>query len=309
MKIIKSFIKGIFIAGFIISIVLIFNRKESNQTSLFTKEIIKGISEAPLDTSYYFLGSSRVQRSIDPILMSKKSKKENVYNLGISGSTFLNNCILADYLIRSNKKKKIFIELSPIIPSLKPGLLNFADASSLNPFRSILRLQRKESYLDQAMFQLKLYNDYLFSKINIKEGLKKHIPGLSKKISHQIGYSEDTKKGAKSITSFITYKEINIQHKSKINLNKYHNYIEHLDSLAARHQTKIVFFLPITYKSPKEKDIVIPLFQSLRSNQKLAYSKHFISTITNSDYLLDINHFNKFGAETYTSLLSTLIEK
>ena len=186
MNLMKSILKGILIAGFVVFVVLIFSPKESNHSIIYTKNIVKSISEASLDTSFYFIGSSRVQRSINPILLSEKLKKKKVFNIGISGSTFLNNCILADYIIRSSKKKKIFMELSPIIPSLRPGLLNFASASSLDPFKSTFRLQKKENYLDRAMFQLNTYNDYLFSKIIIREGIKDYLPGYSKKIRHKL---------------------------------------------------------------------------------------------------------------------------
>src|SRR5688500_5432377 len=73
--------------------------------------------------SVYFIGCSRVQRSIDPVIIQRYFNHEHVYNLGISGSTFLSNCILSDAIIRKEGPKIIFIELLTLSPVLSSDFL------------------------------------------------------------------------------------------------------------------------------------------------------------------------------------------
>ncbi len=76
------------------------------------------------DSIIYFIGSSRVRRSVDPDILEDCLKYKKVVNLGLRGSTFLSNSLIVEEIVKQNSPNAIVIELSPI-------RLNFSTESKL----------------------------------------------------------------------------------------------------------------------------------------------------------------------------------
>ncbi|TSE08637.1 hypothetical protein [Aquimarina algiphila] len=308
MKTKKTFIKLIIFGAILFFTILLIKKTSPPDTDNYFVSIADEISNSK-EGSYYFIGSSRVQKSINPELLKVHFDNENIYNMGISASTFLSNCALAEFLIINKKPKVLFIELSPILPELPEGLLKFSDEVDFDVFRSINSLNKHESIHQKILINLNQLNNYTFSKISLKDDLKK-ILGLKDQQSNKraMGFVSLKGNSFNSTSKFITYREINSFQRKSNKSNSHENYINHLLELGIKKNTKIVFFLPITYQREKEKSITVPIFNMLSDSLKIKYSEKFIAEITKAKYLSDSNHFNNIGAEKYTELLYPLIE-
>ncbi|MDY8137649.1 hypothetical protein [Aquimarina sp. 2201CG5-10] len=306
MKIKKTIVKLIVYGTILLSTTFLFKNIAKEKTGNFSN-IANNLSNVD-NTSYYFVGSSRVQKSINPEILRKNFNNKNIHNVGISGSTFLSNCILAEYLIKKQKSSTIFIELSPVIPKLATGLIKFSDEVNLDLLKSFNQFNKYENVRKKLFNTLNVLNHYSFSKLTVKENIKEVLgqPNLNDE-KRLMGFVSVNENNFNSTTPFITYKEINSSFKQNEELNTHKNYINHLLKLGKQYNSKVVFFLPVTYRNQKEKNIVIPLFQELPDSLKIKYSEKFIKTITDSKYLSDNNHLNNIGAKKYSQLLGPLL--
>ncbi|MEW7291363.1 hypothetical protein [Aquimarina sp. 2304DJ70-9] len=310
MKIKETIVKLIAFGTIILLIALLIKKVSPPNVDNYYAAISDKISNNK-EPSYYFIGSSRVQKSVNPKILRDHFNNSNIHNTAISSSTFLSNCILADYLIRTQGSNVLFIELSPIIPELPKGLIKFSNEANINITETIKALTKKENLRQKTIINLNALNSYFFLKTPLKESMKRilnHNNDSEKSSTKLMGFISLKGNNFYSTTPFITYKEINYSSKKNKNLKSYHNYINYLLELSELYDSKIVFFLPVTYLKEKEKDIVIPLYNSLPDSVKIRYSKGFIESITNANYLLDGNHFNNKGATKYTNLLCPLLE-
>lgn len=303
MKIKKTLIKLIAFGIIIFFLILILKKVSPIE---YSSDITDEISRIK-DSSFLFIGSSRVQKSINPKILREHFQNKNIYNLGVSGSTFLSNCIFADFLMKKSAPKILFIELSPIIPDLPSEFIDFSSKENIHLLCSIEKLTKKESFRKRLILKLDIINHYFFKKILLKENLKKILRFNVNNKEKLAGFVSSAENNYNSITPFLRYKELN-SYKTNNDLSSYHNYINHLFKSGNQHNTKIVFFLPITYNKKAEKDIVIPIYNSLPDSSKIKYSKEFISSIINPAFLSDSNHLNGLGAEKYTTMLLPYLE-
>jgi hypothetical protein len=80
---------------------------------------VEGLPYNEDQTTFYFIGTSRVQRSISPSTLKADLPDYNFVNLGLSSSSFLYGCQSASNVMKNTSGKKIiFIELTGL--SLTP---------------------------------------------------------------------------------------------------------------------------------------------------------------------------------------------
>ncbi|WP_109852046.1 hypothetical protein [Aquimarina sp. AU58] len=309
MKTKKTIIKLIALGTIVLSTILLLKKdtfySDTNYFASIANEIsnIKGIS-------YHFIGSSRVQQSINPKILKEHFGNRNINNLGINGSTFLSNCILADFLMKEKTSKVLFIELSPLKQELPSGFIKFSKEANINILKTIDKLAKNESFRKRLLLKLNILNYLFFKKISVKEDVRRMLSQNDddKGNIKEMGFISLNESNFNSTSPFISYEEINSPSTKNKNLTSYQNYINYLLELSSENNSKIIFFLPITYRNEKEKNIVIPLYHSLPDSLKIKYSKSFLDSMVNSKYLSDENHLNSLGAKKYTNLLSHLIE-
>lgn len=229
----------------------------------------------------YFIGSSRVQQGIDPQLLNTSIKGDSVYNIGISGATFIHNINLAKHLILNCNAKKLFIELSPIIYSFHP----VHESLNINTFKI------------NEIYNLDYIELYLFSKLNLRHYLKNKL--APKQTSKEYGYVFSDQNNYHKTNSFLKIQDLDKKWNSDV--SEYFDIISNLNKIAINHNTKIYFFLPVTFKRERERAIVSTIYQLLPNNQKVIYTEHFINSIHNTNYLADENHFNYKGAKIMSS--------
>jgi hypothetical protein len=233
----------------------------------------------------YFIGSSRVQRGIDPKILNDHSNETKIYNLGISGSTFLHNLILAEHMIEKYKAAELFIELSPIQFKINDThtMLGIVD------FFSIIKNANVNNFFETM-------ESYLFQKFSLRNSIKQII--LPNNNESAFGYVFASQNSYDKTDSFLKIEDLGFN--SNYDITSYSKLISELNKVAFKNHTKIRYFLPLTFKREEERKIVTAVFNSLASEQKVFYTNEFLESIRNSDNLFDKNHFNDRGAKIMT---------
>jgi hypothetical protein len=286
----KSILKLSLIIGIISLIIFICNN--INPQSNDTKNIVFNKNEI----SILFIGSSRVKRSVNPKIITKKTNRKT-YNLGINEATFNQNIILAEYFTQQKGKKIIIIELSPNIKKIP---VTFIKASNeIHPdlinFQKIIALYSETDFVTT----INNLNNYLFTKLSIQESVKNITKSKKEEL---IGYVAEEVNNYNELESFISAKNYSIS--NEIDINEYISKINYLIDLASQNNTQIKFVVPLTYNQEAEKAIVFSIFNAIKDENKIKYSKDFINQIRKTEYLFDKNHFNAKGAKVYSNLIS-----
>jgi hypothetical protein len=268
------------------------------------------------DTSIYFIGSSRVDMSLNKDILNQKFKNAEVEKLGVSASTFLGNCLIAEMVIQQQKGNKIlFIELSALLDELPSSLINFSFHSKSNTIRTIFSNQFPLTLSEKVLLFCSILQKHFYYSNTLKIATIKLHEKL-KKLYLKRKQPKNTKKSVSALnnnslntaTSFLNFEDLQNPHSEPKNLNRYYALIEYLEAYAQKNNTRIIFFLPITYRKQVERQTVIPVFNSLPTKLRLDYTQMYLTEIAKSEYLFDNNHLNAEGADMNTKLLIPLIE-
>jgi hypothetical protein len=260
------------------------------------------------DTAFIFIGSSRVRKSIDPQIIKSHFDKFNVVNLGIQGGNFLSSSVMADIVVQQNNGHKVlFIELALLRDELPDGVFNFSSLTGSSPASSVIELTEGQSFAAQSMLMSNIVNHQLFKTVTLRDEVRQII-GYKLDNDPEIGFLPYENNDWHDTNSFLMWEEINTSCANAIDLTKYMAIVNYLERLAKSNDSQIVFFLPVTYTSQVERDIVTALYRRLPGTMKLEYTENFLNEITRAEYLGDQNHLNKQGADTYSRLLPPTME-
>ncbi|MBS7562912.1 hypothetical protein KHS38_00730 [Mucilaginibacter sp. Bleaf8] len=255
------------------------------------------------DTSYYFIGSSRVQTSIDPEVLKQTLGNKHIYNAGISGGTLLSNCIIARRLMQNKSPKVLFIELTPMLPEVPDYLLKHQDDLNLEIFGTANQLLSHLNFLSKCRLLLQLANKYVTSKLFIVDEVRNLMRINVEKTEGHFGFQPISENKYHSVTPFLKFQDFN-NYNDKGSVARYQQYINELLKLGHQSNSKIVFFLPVTFRSEDEKETTIPIYKSLPDSTKLQMPEVLLKSMENASYLADNNHLNLAGAKVYSHLLA-----
>lgn len=292
-----ALLKGMVFAGTLLIISLII------KFSFARQPVSLSHGRSITDTTFYFIGSSRVQRSISPNILKTRFPNYTFINLGVTNNSFLYNCQLASRLLQESKETKIiFIELAAL--TICPSdsyyfLLSQHDVWSV--IRQHLSIQHTPADIQSLLF-------YMFS---LHSDIKKIIyPELNLYGNPELGYQAGNREFKGSVTNIITPESFAI--KTKISpslLNAYLENINRLDSIAARNHAQIIFIFPLTISKTSELNIDVSVFAKLPESSKWSYPVEFMTAMRNEKYLFDDFHLNEAGANQYSYELSKFIKK
>jgi hypothetical protein len=263
-------------------------------TNIYFHQTSKEIQKIE-NSSICFVGSSRVKNGIDPTLLNQNNSKVKAYNFGVNGSTFYHNIIFSKYLIKNFNPKELFIELSPINYKIHIIHLDYnIDIISLDYNIDIISLI---NLLAPLTDNIKTAEDFLFRKLSLRNSMRNLI--YQDSIKDDIGYNYINENNYFTSESFLTIGDL--YKKQNIDISAHINLIIDLKALAKKHDTKIRFFLPLTFNKIEEREIVSAVFQSLSKEDKVEYTNEFLTKISNSENLKDKNHLNSKGAKIMTT--------
>ncbi len=262
--------------------------------------------------SYWFVGSSRVKSGINTELLAKHYKGSNFYNYGISGATFLSASMVASHLLQHGGSKVVFIEISPVIAELSFDTYRFTKIAGVDVWATGYDLLRHELNSNSTQHLVAIMSDKFFYDITASESLRRAWQsGFSSEGGSQefVGYKSLHGNNFQFTTSFLADTDSEKYSSRKVDVEVHQRIIESLTNQAKSRGSKVIFFLPIAYKTLHEKRIVIPVHSLLPDSMKLTYPESFTREMTKAAFLFDINHLNKPGSDAYTRLLCPLIEK
>lgn len=263
---------------------------------------IDALSNEKDTTTFYFIGSSRVQRSISPSTLKADLPDFRFVNLGLSSNSFLYACQAASNVMKNNSGKKIiFIELTGL--SLAPPesyyyMLTAKDVAGV--FKEHLRLQCSPEDV-RAL---------LFFSFSIHGDIKKTIyPRLNLNAGPSIGFIQEQRDSG-SLTSMLTAESFAVRTSTSPEiLNLYRDVINNLRSDADKNGDDLQFILPLMISEESEFAIDMSVFAELPEEIKWTYSHEFLNTMYDPQYLSDQSHLNSKGAVVYSHELSRFIEK
>jgi hypothetical protein len=263
---------------------------------------VEGLSNQKDQTTFYFIGTSRVQRAISPSTLKGDLPDYNFVNLGLSSSSFLYSCQTASNVIKNTPGKKIiFIELTGV--SLTPP----------DSYYYLLTSQNVAEVFKQHMsFQLSLgdVRALTFFSFSIHGDIKKTIyPRLKLNAGPAIGFLQEKRDGG-SLASMLTKESFTVKtNTSPEALNMYLEVINNLRKEAEENGDEIQFILPLMIAEESEFNIDMSVFAELPEEMKWSYTDEFLISMRNGQYLSDQSHLNSKGADIYSHELSEFIRK
>lgn len=258
-------------------------------------ELKKQIDFENKSSKIYFIGTSRVQRSVNTSQLQKALQMKGVYNLGLSSSSFLFNYLLAKKLIEiSPPKSTIFIELCGSQPTPPVSYeYFFSETDCINLLKLYFTLNGNIEKIDVIIFH------FLSLKKSIKTLFESNLS-----LKSEIGYISDSRIFKGSNKAVITLQEVvNVNTQLNAVQHKYLGIIEELINEGKRKDINIVFFVPTTFKNKKEETFALPIFNKILPENRWFYTPLFLSEIKKTSYLSNENHLNKYGAKIYTEEL------
>jgi len=253
-------------------------------------------------TTFYFIGTSRVQRSISPATLKGDLPHYNFINLGLSSNSFLYGCRAASNLMKQDSGRKIiFIELT--------GL-------ALLPTDSYYRLLTLEDVGEVVKQHLSVrctpedVRGLLFFLFSIHGDIKKIVyPRLNLNGEPAIGFMNDAR-DAGSLEAMLTPARYTIKPAiSPDVLAMYMNVIHHLQQEAEEKGNEIQFILPLMIWEESEFIVDMSVFNQLPEEMKWTYSDEFLTRMYTGKYLSDQLHLNTKGAIVYSHELSEFIRE
>ncbi len=242
-----------------------------------------------------FIGSSRMQTSIDTDLLKSEIPQFNFYNLGLSGSSILYNCSLAEKTLPwLAPGSRVFIELSDY-RALPPGY--FYVFNTHNDLWGILK-NRLAIGADLNEFQ-----SIFFSLINVKGELLANVNSKRKR-TEELGFARWKTTYTGTQNTFVD--SADMQQVAMPLVIWQSRYLALLNELIQKGQQKnvqIVFVLPLNIRAVKDKKELMPIYHAIPEANKWIYTSDFLSSISNNTYLGDFIHLNEKGAKLYTEEL------
>lgn len=260
-------------------------------------------SATETDTSIYFLGSSRTQYSTNPHIVAAISGCDKTYNLGLSSGTFLSHGIMAEFVMHRPGYKILVIELSSYLANLQESVFQFAKQTGFDPIQAAHRITATQPILNQLDLEANLLNNRVRGFFDLREDVKMLVGYRVPANDSWIGFQTSPNERPRVNSSVIGWSEIHAKQSHAIDLRPYREIIDYLERVASTNHSKLIFLLPLNYRTRAEKEVVVSLFQSLPDSNRLHYDKEFLDHMANSDFQADLIHLNERGAVVYSNFI------
>ncbi|MFL0162084.1 hypothetical protein [Aquirufa salirivi] len=257
-------------------------------------------------STLFFLGSSRIMKSVNPKVLNDSLSGWETINFGMSGNSLAQNLFFAQFLSKMPGKKVLFIELTkfksemPISFTYTAKVLGFPDF----PFSYYQYIHVNQDFRTKFENTEKVFWDWITKQ---QMGVKGLISGEIDQSYKIIGYTPIYESNYPHHDSFITRQDLVTYSKGKVDIEIW-NRIEEIIKLQVKGNLKVVFLMPLNYKSKDELALQIPIYSTLPSSLKWEYDDLFLKEIKKANYLEDRNHLNYQGSLIYSQGLVNYIK-
>ncbi|MEY3052341.1 MAG: hypothetical protein RLY31_2126 [Bacteroidota bacterium] len=253
----------------------------------------------PPAESLYFVGSSRIRQGISPeVIAACQPAGTKVYNMGAARTNLYHTSLLAAYIMDQPGRKTLYLEFSkPSRKILLEPLIAMRDLGVRNT-SSFLDVLRSTAGYQQRLQVVEAYLQYLVSQCNIRSILKISLfpdseqPPYYHKTNHANKYDR--------LDSYLREEDLLPLAMPQQDM-LLTSLVTALVEKAERTDTKLFFLLPLTVLSDREREWNSKHFRSLPDSLRFDYTPEQIRSIRKTEYLLDQNHFNIYGAKVWSS--------
>ncbi|CAM4196792.1 hypothetical protein EWU23_04935 [Cytophagaceae bacterium 50C-KIRBA] len=274
-------------------------------------EDLKSQLAAQKDTSnsMFFLGSSRIQRSVNPQVLAQALPNWRMYNLGLIGNSLAQNLFIAEYLKTLPGNKVVFIELTSFIPNFPDSFKQAGEQLKIPHFPSAyFSFVGKEEHQNKDITYLENMEVQFWERlIQCQNLLKSVIYQNDFNGYEEIGFSSTNRHDVFSTNSFLTTEDLHYLAHGPVD-KIMHDRVNQALKKQVPQAFKIVFLLPVT--SPEKLDFKrkIPTFNKIAGDSKWVYDEQFLREMANSANLENRNHMNSRGAYIYSQGLIKYIK-
>ena len=294
----RSVLKALlFIAIILLPSVLLGWSKRGSFPATAIWKFFNGADSRP-DNACYFVGSSRVQRGLDPAMIGA-----NAYNLGVAGSTFLSNALISFKLMESSQPKILFFELSMLTASVPVELLSHEGELGLQIRETVADLFPQLSLREQAMLRWGMLNRKLTEHLFIDEEIRDRVRNVAAHSDGLFGYQPAVINECDTIASMLSMDDLRRPVDPEV-YRLYQGPVERLQARALASNSRLIFLLPLTVGSAAEKQAVLAIYRALLAEDKLVMTEQFFASIRHPEYLMNANHLNARGAAVYSAWLA-----
>ncbi|MDF5690857.1 hypothetical protein [Aquirufa aurantiipilula] len=254
----------------------------------------------------FFLGSSRIMKGVNPQLLNDSLPNWNTINLGMSGNSLAQNLFFAQFLSKQPGKKVLFIELTKFKTDMP---LSFSSTGKILdipnfPYSYYQYVNLNKGVKNKLENTEKVFWDWLIRK---QTGIKSLLSGEVDESYKTIGFTPVYKSNYPFQDSFINRNDMVEFSHNDVDLETWER-LQELLKLQKDGIFKLVFLMPLNYKTEDELALEIPIYKSLPFSSKWEYEDQFLKEITNSSHLEDRNHLNYRGAMIYSQGLVKYIK-
>lgn len=286
---------------------MLLKRFSGHSNILVLKQSISTLDSS--SKSIYFLGSSRIQRSVHVPLIQDSLKTWKVYNLGLLGNTLAQNLYLAQYIKKLPGNKVVFIELTPFIlnyPETFKMALEYLELPNFpeSYFKFLGRPvppSKDYDFLDD--FETSFWN----MMIQNQNALKSIISQEDFNGYNEIGFSPTSRNDVVSSESFLSHDDLRVFSQSDLDPIMYDRVNQSL-KMQQKNEFKVVYLLPVTSNEKADFEQKIPIFNKIPEDSKWEYQDEFLRMLANPSYLENKNHMNSRGAYIYSQGLVKYIK-
>lgn len=259
--------------------------------------------------SIFFLGSSRIQRSVNSKLIQDSLTTWRVYNMGLLGNTLAQNLYLAQFIKNLPGNKVVFVELTSYLVNYPESFESALEYLELPDFPNSyykflgkpIPSSKNYGFLDD--FEAVFWNTMIQNQNVIKRiAFRDEYNGYN-----EIGYSPTNRNDVVSKESFLNQENLHVFALSKLDMNAYSRVNQAL-KMQEQNEFKVVFLLPITSNNKDDFEIKIPIFNKIPKESKWEYTGQFLQEMANPRYLENKNHMNSQGAMIYSQGLVKYIK-
>ncbi len=257
-------------------------------------------------STLFFLGSSRIMKSVNPNVLNDSLPDWETINFGMSGNSLAQNLYFAQFLSKMPGKKVLFIELTKFKSEMPISFTYTAKVLGLPdfPFSYYQYTYVNQDFKSKFEHTEKMFWDWITKQ---QMGIKGLISGEIDQSYKIMGYTPVYESNYPHHDSFITRQDLVTYSKGKVDLEIWKR-IEEIIKLQVKGHLKVVFLMPLNYKSKDELALQIPIYSTLPSSLKWEYDDLFLKDIKKAKYLEDRNHLNYQGSLIYSQGLVNYIK-
>lgn len=286
---------------------VLFRRFSRNSNIATLKQSIAKLDST--SKSIFFLGSSRIQRSVNSQLIQDSLSTWQVYNVGLLGNTLAQNLYLAQYIKNLPGDKVVFIELTSYMVNYPETFKTAVEYLELPDFPNSyykflekpLPPSKNYGFLDdfeKAFWNTMIQNQNAIKGIVFREDYNGY---------DEIGFSPTNRNDIVTQESFLSQEDLLAFASCPLDVNIYGK-VNQVLKTQKQNEFKVVFLLPITCNDKAEFEVKVPVFNKIPKEAKWEYEEQFLQDITNSKYLENKNHLNSLGAYVYSQGLVKYIK-